>query len=42
MRFTKYVAGIEQISYEESLEKLGLFFLEHRKLKGDMLRNITL
>ena len=33
-RFTRMLPGMEGISYEERLEKLGLFSLERRKLRG--------
>ena len=36
-RFTRMLPGMEGISYEERLEKLGLFSLERRRLRGDMM-----
>ena len=31
------IPSLRNFSYEERLKKLGMFFLRHRQLKGDMI-----
>jgi len=36
-RLTRMLPGVEGISYEERLEKVGLFSLERWRLRGDLI-----
>jgi len=37
MRLTRMLPGLERFSYEERLVRVRLFFLEQRRLSGDLI-----
>ena len=36
-RFTRMLPGFDGLSYKERLDRLGLFSLECRRLRGDLI-----
>ena len=36
-RFTRMLLGFDGLSYKERLDRLGLFSLERRRLRGDLI-----
>eukprot|EP00061_Rhincodon_typus_P014782 g42066.t1 len=36
-RFTRMLPGMESLSYKERLDKLGLFSMEQRRLRGGLI-----
>ena len=36
-RATKIVSGFRNLKYEERLERLNLFSLQYRRMRGDMI-----
>ena len=36
-RFTRMLPGLDGLSYKKRLDRMGLFSLEHRGLRGDLI-----
>ena len=41
-RFTRLIPGMGGLSYEERLERLGLYPLEFRSIRGDLIKTYKL
>ena len=40
-RFTRMLPGLDGLSYKEGLDRLGLFSLERRRLRGDFIEDVV-